>query len=382
MNLDALEQLILAAGGSERQLTEATKAHGLDAIAAVLADEIAFRATTGARSGNAGSVQLEIHHNGAVATFTLHVSSEGTVSSSPGVPEGATMRLEYALHDLVRLIFGPARPRATGTFAASFLPAFDGGTALPSPLQVLGGLQVNGAVLSGLSQHHPDLGELARAYLTDKWGGVHWFADVYEQHLRPYRDLPVRVLEIGIGGYGHPAQGGEGMRVWKRYFHRGLIVGADIYDKSGVDAQRMITVVADQSSPAALAEIDEQYGPFDIIIDDGSHVNAHVRTSFEVLFPRLRSGGLYVVEDLYTSFWPGYGGDPSGGPFTSVGMVNQLVMGLQHQERPGVEAGYSDRHVTGVHAYHNLAFIEKGVNREGGVPSWVPREPLGPDAHW
>lgn len=376
MNLDHLERLILAAGGSERQLTEITKELGLDAVALVLANEIAFRASARPNASES-SVALDIHHSGSVASFLFTVGEGVTVAA--GTADSVAMRLEYALHDLIRLIFGPSRPRATGTFAASFLPAH---AVLPDPLTVLSSLQANGTVMSGLSQHHPDLGDLARRFLTDKWGGVHWFADIYEQHPRPYRDLPVRVLEIGIGGYGHPAQGGEGMRVWKRYFHRGLVIGADIYDKSGVDEQRLVTVVADQSSPDALAALDDQYGPFDIIIDDGSHVNSHVRTSFETLFPRLRSGGLYVIEDLYTSFWPGYGGNPSAGPTTSVGLVQSLVEGLQHQERPGFAAGYFERHVTGVHAYHNLAFIEKGVNAEGGVPTWVPREPLGSDAHW
>jgi hypothetical protein len=46
-------------------------------------------------------------------------------------------------------------------------------------------------------------------------------------------------------------------------------------------------------------------GPFDVVIDDGSHVSAHQITSFYFLFNHLRAGGFYVIEDIQTSFWPG-----------------------------------------------------------------------------
>lgn len=53
----------------------------------------------------------------------------------------------------------------------------------------------------------------------------------------------------------------------------------------------------DQGDRAALVELVERFGPFDLVIDDASHLLGPTRTSFEVLFPALRPGGLYVVED-------------------------------------------------------------------------------------
>ncbi len=47
---------------------------------------------------------------------------------------------------------------------------------------------------------------------------------------------------------------------------------------------------------------------FDIIIDDGSHHSNDVIASFDILFERLKPGGIYVVEDLHTSYWPAFGG--------------------------------------------------------------------------
>ncbi|MGH4023803.1 MAG: class I SAM-dependent methyltransferase [Pseudonocardiaceae bacterium] len=383
-----IERLILAAGGTEQQLDSVTKELGVDRIGPMLVDEIAFRASTTARGTDDtpfGHVALGIHYGGSVARFVMTVHANGRVSAAPGSREDVAMQLDYEVHDLVRVLFGPTRPRATGTYAAEFIPppqpGHSRGTEMPDPQRVFTSLQVNAAVMAGLSQHHPDLNELARSYLTDKWGGVHWFTGLYERHLREFRDLPVRVLEIGVGGYGHPAYGGESMRMWKRYFHRGMIFGADIFDKSGVDQQRMVTALVDQSDPAALVELDERYGPFDIVIDDGSHVNAHVRTALDVLFPRLRSGGLYVIEDLWTTYCPGYGGDNAApaGDHTSMGLLKRIAEGIQYQEQPRAaetSPSYLERHVVGLHVYHNIAFLEKGVNREGGVPAWVARRPM------
>jgi demethylmacrocin O-methyltransferase len=303
-NSDLVESLVLAAGGDERGLAKVTHDLGIERIAPVLVDEVVFRANTGATgspygqpvdSTVLGTVVLRVHHGGATSSHLLHVHQHGRVSSAPGNAADAAVSLDYDLHDLLRVLFGPTRPRPNGTHTALFQPQHVGATDMPAPESVFMAMHAGATVMSGLAQHHPDLNELARRYKTDKWGGIHWFTGLYERHFREFRDTPVRLLEIGIGGYAHPSFGGESLRTWKRYFHRGLVFGVDIFDKSGVDEQRLTTVVADQGDPTALLEIDDRFGPFDIVIDDGSHVNGHVRTSFETLFPRLRSGGLYVV---------------------------------------------------------------------------------------
>lgn len=112
-----------------------------------------------------------------------------------------------------------------------------------------------------------------------------------------------------------------------------------------------------------------EIGPPDIIIDDGSHMNAHVITAFELLFPLLREGGIYAVEDLQTSYWPSFGGAirPDEGPQTSMRFFRGLIDGLNHSEYliPGYEPTTYDRHIVAMHFYHNLMFIHKGRNDEG-----------------
>lgn len=211
----------------------------------------------------------------------------------------------------------------------------------------------------------PSLPELAIRHGTDK-EGLHFYAAAYERHLEHLRDEPIRLLEIGVGGYSDPGKGGESLRMWKEYFAQGQIVGVDIHDKSALEEDRIAILRGDQSDPAFLAQVGSQFGPFDVIVDDGSHVSAHVIASFRGLFPYLTDDGIYAVEDLQTSYWPRYGG--SSGPdrsATSMTFLESLVDGLNFAELDlvGYEPTVFDQSIVAVTFYHNLAFIQKGDNR-------------------
>ena len=202
---------------------------------------------------------------------------------------------------------------------------------------------------------------------TDK-EGAHSYTGAYERHLGHLRDEPITLLEIGIGGYADPGQGGASLRMWKAFFPRARIIGLDIEDKSRLAEDRITILQGDQGDRAFLDGIAHEYGPFDVVIDDGSHRCAHVIASFEALFPHLTEHGIYAIEDLQTSYWETYGGssgeDRRG---TSMTLIQSLIDGLNHAEFdiPHYEPTYTDRWVTSVTAYHNLAFIQKGRNDEG-----------------
>jgi len=213
-----------------------------------------------------------------------------------------------------------------------------------------------------------DLPALAAYFDTDKWG-EHWYAQHYQTHFAPLRKKPLRLLEIGVGGYEDPRSGGASLRMWKAYFPRAMIYGLDIRDKRPHDEPRIRTIMGSQDDEELLKGISAQYGPFDIVIDDGSHMNAHILKSFRVLFPLLAENGLYVVEDTQTSYWPQFGGAPAtdhAAP-TSMNVLKSLVDGLNHREFPRnaeLSPSYLERHVVAMHFYHNLVFVQKGVNDE------------------
>ena len=137
-------------------------------------------------------------------------------------------------------------------------------------------------------------------HLIDKW--VHYF-DVYERHFEPFRGAKPRILEIGV------SHGGS-LQMWRRYFGRGAtIVGIDIEPRVVELAESGIAVhVGSQSDPDFLCGLVDRYGGFDIVIDDGSHWYADQIASLETLWPSLTDGGIYLVEDVHTSYMSAYQG--------------------------------------------------------------------------
>jgi predicted O-methyltransferase YrrM len=90
--------------------------------------------------------------------------------------------------------------------------------------------------------------------------------------------------------------------MWSDYFQNGKIVGCDISRESFITAPRVECRHLDQSSRDALSELKAAYPTgFDIILDDGSHIVSHQHITLGALFPLVRPGGLFVVEDIHTS---------------------------------------------------------------------------------
>jgi hypothetical protein len=194
----------------------------------------------------------------------------------------------------------------------------------------------------------------------------HGFLPHYRQELTRTRWRRMIVYEIGVGGYDDIAPG-PSLQLWRDYFPRATIVGLDIAPKEIALGHRVRFELADQSSPEDLRRVVARHGAPTVVIDDGSHIGEHVRASFEALWPVLRPGGVYVIEDLCASYDPQTdGGDPA--PATSaIGLLRELVsdaqgldpvFGSQHWftgPKPAVR--YAD--VASVRVYPGIAFIHR-----------------------
>ena len=164
--------------------------------------------------------------------------------------------------------------------------------------------------------------------------------------------------------------------MWKWFFTDAQIVGVDIEDKSFVDEDRITSYLGSQTDRVLMERIVAEHGAPTIVIDDGSHRPQDVVDSFAILFPLLADGGLYVIEDIQTSYWPQWGGSLDlDDPATSMAMVRRLLDGLNHEEFLDAdhEPTYTDRHVVAVHSYHNLVVVVKGENLEGSNKRAVNR---------
>ena len=186
-------------------------------------------------------------------------------------------------------------------------------------------------------------------------GKVDYFFDAYEQHLNPYRGLPIRILEIGVD------KGGS-LELWRNYFGskaeiHGIDISPDVLQKAPDDATIHIGSQADHNF---LIEISDKHGPFDIVIDDGSHVMDHQILTFEALYPRLNDRAVYICEDSFTSYWPEYGGK-CGSENTFIEYAKKLLDELHAfwQFSDGREPSNFTKSTRGIHFYSGTVVFEK-----------------------
>lgn len=207
---------------------------------------------------------------------------------------------------------------------------------------------------------------MSLAKLSDKHGSdkntKHKYCEMYEEMFTPFKDKPIKLLEIGIGGY-ETNEGGNSLRMWKEWFSQAEIHGLDIIDKSQFNEDRIITHRGNQSDPKLLNKL----GQFDIVIDDGSHYNPDQQNSFEMLFPLLAGNGIYVIEDLQTSYWESFGGSHNLlQPGTTLQYLKDRVDGLNWKEYiPNFgldDIPYTAQHIKRITFEHNIVFIHKGFN--------------------
>jgi SAM-dependent methyltransferase len=211
----------------------------------------------------------------------------------------------------------------------------------------------------------PSDGELYRIFASTpeihRW---HHYFPIFERYLQRYRARPIRLLEIGV------MRGGS-LRMWKRYFHPGsTIVGLDIDPacaRHEAAAERIYVRVGDQADRALLAAVNHEHGPFDVIIDDGSHRLDDQLASFGALFgDALADDGCYLVEDLHTGYWEEF--TDARGSFLDV--ARQLIDVLHEpyldrreaffrDEVPALNLSYLSAHLAAIHVHDSLVVLEK-----------------------
>lgn len=137
---------------------------------------------------------------------------------------------------------------------------------------------------------------------SDKWS---IYLGVYDRIFLSFREIPLRLLEIGV-------QNGGSLEVWSQYFvNHKKIVGCDINPKCGelhYEDSRVEVVVGDANTEDTFRRIVSLSPEFDIVIDDGSHVSDDIINSFLIYFPLLAPGGTYVVEDTHCLYWDAFKG--------------------------------------------------------------------------
>jgi hypothetical protein len=131
--------------------------------------------------------------------------------------------------------------------------------------------------------------------VSNKWSS---YLTYYDRLFDPIKDQPIRILEVGI-------QNGGSLETWSRYFKNAeAILGCDIDEKCGAltfEDPRIDVIVGNANSDITFKKIAAR-GPFDVIIDDGSHLSEDILVGFLNYFPHIRPGGIYVIEDTHAIY--------------------------------------------------------------------------------
>lgn len=186
--------------------------------------------------------------------------------------------------------------------------------------------------------------------LVDKW--LHYL-ELYEKHFADLRGRDLNFLEIGV------FKGGS-LEMWRNYFGPAAsICGIDIDpDCAGYETTGTKVRIGSQADPVFLRRVIDEIGAPDVILDDGSHVAEHQKVSFETLFPLLKEGGLYVIEDIHTAYWPFWNGGHRK-PGTAIELVKDMIddMHAWYHEAPTTTPAKES--IGGIHMYDSIVFIEK-----------------------
>ncbi len=169
------------------------------------------------------------------------------------------------------------------------------------------------------------------------------------RHLHALESTAFKHLEIGV------FKGGS-LSMWSELFPKAELHAIDINPdcKQYEKPPKSRVHLGSQADPAFLASVVQAVGaPPAVIIDDGSHVMDHLRISFKELFPKLKPGGIYVLEDLGTCYMPDYGGELRH-PDNMLERLKALVDNVNTDSKLGNPLG-----IGGIHFYDNIGFVEK-----------------------
>lgn len=201
-----------------------------------------------------------------------------------------------------------------------------------------------------------------------KW--MHYF-DIYERHFERFVGQKVNVLEIGV-------YHGGSLQMWKNYFgDKATIWGLDIDPRcKSFEEEQIHVIIGDQGDKDFWKTIKPKLPSFDIIIDDGGHFMYQQKITFEEMFSNLSPQGVYLIEDLHTSYMEEYGGGLNRSD-TFVEYSKKIIDSLHawYSREPQLSIDSFTTSIWSMNYYESVLAIEKRFkeqpsSKSTGTPSW------------
>lgn len=204
------------------------------------------------------------------------------------------------------------------------------------------------------------LDKLAIKYGTDKSSRHHNYCDAYELHLSKYRNKPIMFWNGGFGGYEFPDRGGGDTKMWKEYLPLATIVVTDVHHKNSLGLKNVHFRQGSQDDQLFWDSVLHEFGQCDVFIDDMSHVNDLTIKTFEIVYPMVKCGGTYIIEDIETSWYDrhGFGGTADVGDMEFPSTINfaRKLLNELNSKYNRCERKYD---IKAMHFYPNTIIIEK-----------------------
>ncbi len=185
-----------------------------------------------------------------------------------------------------------------------------------------------------------------------KW--QHYF-EIYDRHLSRFRGTDVHLVEFGI------SHGGS-LQMWKEYFGPAArIVGIDINpDCKRLEEEQVQIHIGDQGNRRFLKSLMREIPRVDVLIDDGGHTMKQQINTFEELFPHIDKNGVYLCEDLHTSYWPDYGGNyKKRGTFIEYSKRFIDSINAWHSKTARLKITEFTKSAHSLHFYDSILVVEK-----------------------
>lgn len=189
------------------------------------------------------------------------------------------------------------------------------------------------------------------------------YLNIYENWFSKYQNSNFLMFEIGV-------MDGGSLDMWRQFFGpQAVLVGIDI---DPACAERVsspnIVRIGSQDDPQFLQSLVEEFGRPDVVLDDGSHIGRHQSAAFDALFPLLKDGGLYAIEDTHTSYWPDWeGGFRKSG--TAIEFAKELIDQQHAWYHSELSAGIAKTYIPAIHFYDSIIMIEKRLRNKPGLIS-------------
>jgi methyltransferase family protein len=189
--------------------------------------------------------------------------------------------------------------------------------------------------------------------LIHKW--MHYF-EIYDRHFSRYRGTDVHLVEFGVNH-------GGSLQMWADYFGpRARIYGIDINPECQALAENAIDIlIGSQDDRAFLRSVADKIPRVDILIDDGGHTMQQQTNTFEELFAHIDPHGVYLCEDLHTSYWERFGGGYAN-PKSFIEYTKNFIDALNawhSEDSRRLEVSTFTRSVHSLHYYDSVLVIEK-----------------------